>query len=122
MRPETVDTPVPAGVSLGYFHGEYVGFPEHVRPKNDPLLIRREANVRLQPVLMLGHVDELLGTQYTRLHEGWILQSVVSSVFQTEEIDPLAVFGSRDLARIAAVATDQRPVPGHIEMNRPLVA
>src|SRR5437764_11547517 len=51
-----------------------------------------------------------------------ILNATIRNQFRTEEINPLAVRSMRHLPFIAAIAAEQLSVPGHIEVDRPLVA
>ena len=67
----------------------------HVGSEHDPLAVRSESDVGLQPVVMLREIDELLGLEL--------------SIRRTEEINPLAVPGCGDAARASAVAGEIVP-------------
>jgi hypothetical protein len=81
----------------------------------------REAHIRLQMVLVLRHVDQLLRVQHAGRDEIFPNGPAVRDQFRTEQIDPLAVRRMRHLAFVAAVAAEQLAVEGHVEVDRPLV-
>src|ERR1035438_6127580 len=108
---------------FGYFYRKGVRVAKHVGAEDDPLLVRREADIRLQPVIVLCHIDQFLGAQHAGLPELLLVELALErDGLRAEEVDPLPVPGPRPLSRVAAIAAEQAAVARHVEVNRPLVA
>src|SRR5450759_5619544 len=106
-----------------YFYRKGVSIAEHVGAEHHPLLVRREAHIRFQPVGVLRHIDQLLSAEHAGLHEFLLVELALElDGFRTEEIDPLPVFGLGHLPGVAAIAREQFAVSGDVEVNRPFVA
>src|ERR1035437_4686864 len=54
---------------FGYLYRKSVRIAEHVGAEHHPLLVRRETHIRLQPVVVLRHIDQLLRAKHAGLHE-----------------------------------------------------
>src|SRR5947209_5844886 len=57
-----------------------------------------------------------------RLYQVFVVDAVTLNQFRMEQIDPFSVRCVRYLTGIATVATEERTIPCHIEMNGPFVA
>jgi hypothetical protein len=49
---------------FGYLCSKRVRIAEHIRPEDDPLSIRREAEIRLQAVIVPGRIDQFFGAEH----------------------------------------------------------
>src|SRR6266852_1546908 len=104
---------------FGYLYGKCVRIAEYIGAEYDPLLVRCEANIRLQTVIVLRHVDQLLCAEHAGLDEIFLVQLALKlDGIRTEEIDPLSIPCLRHLAGVAAIAAEQFAVSSHIEVNR----
>jgi hypothetical protein len=96
------------GVGVGGFvdlDAEDVAGAEHIAGEEDDFLVGREADVGLETVVVVGHVDEVLGVEYSGLPEGRFVEcSFSGDLFGVEELDPFAVGRFGYLAGVAAVA------------------
>ena len=92
--------------------------------KKTYFLSGREADVGFGAVVVVRHVDEVLGLEDSGLPEGGFVERAlrVADHVRVEELDPLAVRCVGDLAGVAAVAGEEVEVFGEVEVNRPLVA
>ena len=112
-----------AGRGLRHLYGKDVARPKQVRRKEDQLAVRREANVRLQPVVMVRHVHQLLAMKDSRPPERRIVETVlVLSPLRMKQVDPRSGIRTGHLTRVSAVASEQCRALIHVEVNRPLVA
>ncbi len=55
--------------ALRYLNSKDVGGAEHVRAEDDPFVVRGKAHVRLQVIVMSGHIHEALGVEDAGLDE-----------------------------------------------------
>ena len=86
---------------------EYIAGSEHIAGEDDEPRIRGEADVGLQPIVVVTHVDQVLGVKYTWLPEVGLVDSHNWEHLRVEQFDPLAVRGLGHLARIAAVTSEE---------------
>ena len=109
---------------FGDFDAEDVTGAEHVAGEEDVFFVGGEADVGFGAVVVVGHVDEVLGFEDAGLAEVGAVEGAFAlrDHLGVEELDPFAVGGLGYLAGVAAVAGEEVEVLGEVEVNGPLVA
>ena len=104
--------------------GEDVAGAKHVAGKDDELLIGREAHIGLQTVIVVRHIDQMLGMKDSRLPVVSGIDSSRPNVehLRMKQLDPLPVRSLGHLAGVAAVSGEESLALGQVEVNRPFVA
>ena len=64
---------------FGYLGGEDVAAAEHVAGEEDVFFVGREAGIRFGAVVLMGHVDEVLGFEDAGLEEVWAVECAVGA-------------------------------------------
>src|SRR3954466_5296836 len=99
----------PAALSMrpGHFDGINLGGSMHVGSEHDPFAIRCKRRVRLQLVLMPGHVDQTLRMEHAGMNQLALIGSgnprSVWDRFRGEQVQPLPVFCMCNHIRVAAI-------------------
>src|SRR5258707_279648 len=83
---------------------KYVTWTEHITGEEDEFFVWREADVRFGAVVVVRHVDEVLGLEEAWLPEGGFVERAfcIADHRWVKELDPFAVRGLGDLAGVAA--------------------
>ena len=106
-------------VSFFDFNTEYVTGTEHIAGEEDIFFVGAEANVGFGAVVVVGHVDKMLGFEDSGLPERRFVECAFADGdhMGVEEFDPFAVRCSGDLAGVAAVAGEEVEIFGEVEVN-----
>ena len=84
---------------------------EHVRAEYDPLAVGRELTVRLQRIIVLCQIDELLGFEIPAANQFLRIAGAAGhrrDHVRPIKVNPLAVVRCGHAVRAAAVATKER--------------
>src|ERR1044071_5855251 len=96
---------------------------EHVRAKHNPLLIRRESDVRFKSVVVFREVHQFLRLEIARLHELFLIRpnpiSFISHNFGPKQINPLSISRRSNTVGSTSVTSEQCPIRGDVKVDGP---